>query len=135
MGLEIDIIGPTGFNMTDKALRRSGMDYIEHIIIHRHISFKVFLTTLQPQNKLVLLTTKAKKSYLDFQFSPDDILMLGRESCGVPEAVSLQVDDAVKIPMHKDFRSLNIAVAGAMVLGEALRQTGFTHQLATQGEV
>ncbi len=129
MGVEIDVIGPTGFNMTDKALRRSGMDYLDQVTIHRHISFDLFYSSLKPQNRLVLLTTKASQSYTSFSFQADDVLMLGRESCGVPEKVAQICDSRIIIPMQKLSRSLNIAVAGAMVLGEALRQTGHLQNL------
>ncbi len=130
MGLEIDIIGPTGFNMTDRALRRSGMDYLQHVVIHRHISYDAFTASLAEHNRLILLTTKAKHSFLNITYRKDDILLLGRESCGVPENVANSTDKQIKIPMQKPFRSLNIAIAGAMVLSEALRQTNHLQNLS-----
>ncbi len=122
LDVTVDVIGPTGFDMTDRALRRSGMDYLRHVDIVRHISFNEFLTTLN-QQRLVLLSTHAKQSHVEFEFKDSDVLMLGRESSGAPEEIHNIAQARVAIPMKKDLRSLNIAVAAAMVLGEALRQT------------
>lgn len=125
LNVPIDVIGPTGFDLSDKALRRAGMDYIAKSTLRRHISFARFLDTCQNENRrLVLTTSKTDHCYTDFQFEPRDTLLLGRESAGVPEAVAQKADARITIPMAAGTRSLNIAVAGAMILGEALRQTG-----------
>lgn len=132
LGVTVDVIGPTGFDMTDRALRRAGLDYLEHVEIARHVSFAAFqawrrdsasTTTTGAPPRLVLLTTRASTSHIAFAFRADDILMLGRESAGVPDEVHAVVDASVCIPMRPGLRSLNVAVAGAVVLGEALRQT------------
>ncbi len=129
LGVRVDVIGPTGFDMTDRALRRSGMDYLRHVEIVRHVSFEAFLITLD-ESRLILLSTHADKSHVEFEFNENDVLMLGRESSGAPEEVHNIAQERVAIPMKKDLRSLNIAVAAAMVLGEALRQTdGFSEIL------
>ncbi len=123
LGVEVDVIGPTGFDMTDRSLRRAGLDYLPHVKINRHISFDAFLQQVQSDNhRLILLTTHAEDSYTAFQFQENDVLMLGRESSGVPDEVHQIVDARVSIPLKKEMRSLNIAVAAGMVLGEALRQ-------------
>ena len=122
LGVPVDIIGPAGFDMTDRALRRAGLDYLDHAEIARHESFEAFDTTRQ--GRLVLLSTHASVPHTTFTFHGDDILMLGRESAGVPASVHARADARVRIPIADGLRSLNIAVAGAIVLGEALRQTG-----------
>lgn len=125
LGARVHIIEPCGFPFSDKGLRRAGLDYLEKASLKKHPSFEEFETWRQENGKrLILLTTKAKMSYIDFKFAPDDILLLGRESAGVPDAVSKVADASVLIPMDKGFRSLNVGVAGAIVLAEALRQIG-----------
>jgi tRNA (cytidine/uridine-2'-O-)-methyltransferase len=127
LDVPVDVIGPTGFDMTDRALRRAGLDYLDHVRIARHPSFDAFRLDLALRSssaRLVLLTTHGAVSHVDFAFRADDVLMLGRESAGVPEAVHAVADARVRIPLQPGLRSLNIAVAGAIVLGEALRQTG-----------
>ncbi|CFX52692.1 tRNA (cytidine(34)-2'-O)-methyltransferase [Candidatus Filomicrobium marinum] len=125
LGVPIDIIEPAGFSLSDKALKRAGLDYLTHLDMHRHESFAAFDTWRQQQGcRLVLLTTAAAQRYAEAAFAPTDILLLGRESVGVPREVHAQADLSVRIPMQPGMRSLNVAVAGAMVLGEALRQTG-----------
>lgn len=126
MGVAVDVIGPTGFDMTDRNLRRAGLDYLDHVEIARHLSFEAFRAARgrAPAGRLVLLTTRAPTAYADFSFASGDTLLLGRESAGVPDAVAATADADVRIPMRTGLRSLNVAVAAAMVLGEALRQTG-----------
>lgn len=125
LGVEIDIIEPAGFSLSDKALKRAGLDYIDHLKMQRHESFAAFDTwRAQAGRRLVLLTTAAQQSYADAAFRPDDILLLGRESAGVPPEVHARADLRIKVPMRAGLRSLNVAVAAAMVIGEALRQTG-----------
>ncbi|MBX9590045.1 MAG: tRNA (cytidine(34)-2'-O)-methyltransferase [Hyphomonadaceae bacterium] len=125
LGVAVDVIGPTGFDMTDRTLRRAGLDYLAHVEIVRHASFAGFDAARQVQaSRLVLLTTHGAVPYTGFAFRSDDTLLLGRESAGVPEAVHSAADARLCIPLRPGLRSLNVAVAAAMVLGEALRQTG-----------
>lgn len=123
LGLGVDVIGPTGFDMTDRALRRAGLDYLEHVSLTRHVSWGAFHRGVG-ERRLVLLTTRGDTSCYDIAFRPDDILLLGRESAGVPDEVHAVAHARIRIPMRAGLRSLNVAVAGAMALGEALRQTG-----------
>jgi tRNA (cytidine/uridine-2'-O-)-methyltransferase len=125
MGVPAHIIEPAGFPVSDRAFRRAGLDYLDAVKIERHISFAAFETWRKANGRrLVLLTTKAKQAYTSFAFGSDDILLVGRESSGVPDNVHASADASLRIPMYEGFRSLNIAVALAMVLGEGLRQTG-----------
>jgi tRNA (cytidine/uridine-2'-O-)-methyltransferase len=125
LAVPVDVIGPTGFDMTDRALRRAGMDYLDHVEIVRHIDFAAFDAARKiAHRRLLLLTTKGETSHLATSFQSSDVLLLGRESAGAPEAVHAQADGRVCIPLVPGMRSLNIAVAAALVLGEALRQTG-----------
>lgn len=125
LGVAVDIIEPCGFLFTDRGLRRAGMDYLVLADVARHESWRAFLAVLRDRrSRLVLLTRKGPVSYTDFAFAPDDVLLLGRESAGVPDEVRANVDAALRIPLMPGLRSLNVALAGAMVLGEALRQTG-----------
>jgi len=119
LGVCIDIIEPCGFLFTDKGFRRAGMDYLELATVTRHPSWEAF----RPAGRLVLLTTGAELAYTDFAFHPDDTLLLGRESAGVPDEVHAAADARLRIPMRPGLRSINVALAAAMVLGEALRQT------------
>jgi tRNA (cytidine/uridine-2'-O-)-methyltransferase len=123
LGVAVDLIEPAGFVMTDKHLRRAGMDYLEHTELMRHRSWQAFIDQPARQGRLILLSTRASDDYVDFRFAEDDTLMVGRESDGAPDAVHQYVDGAVRVPMISNMRSLNVAVAAAMVLGEALRQT------------
>lgn len=116
------IIEPCGFTFTDKKLRRSGMDYLEHAEIHRHGSWELFLKE-KPPGRLIALDGKGETTHLDFQFEPNDFLLLGQEGDGLPDSVFHACDHRVRIPMAQGLRSLNVAIAGAMVLNEALRQT------------
>ncbi|MBI3703335.1 MAG: tRNA (cytidine(34)-2'-O)-methyltransferase [Rhizobiales bacterium] len=125
LGLEAHIIEPAGFPVTDRAFRRAGMDYLDRVAIIRHGSFAAFEDwRARERLALVLLTTGATRSYLDHTFRDDQVLLFGRESAGVPEAVHQAADARICIPMRHGLRSLNIAVAVAMVAGEAIRQTG-----------
>jgi tRNA (cytidine/uridine-2'-O-)-methyltransferase len=124
LGVGVDVIAPTGFDMTDRALRRAGLDYLAHVEIVRHASFADFETARRRSgSRLVLLTTRAETAYTSFAFQVSDTLLVGRESAGVPEAVHAGAAARLRIPMRSGLRSLNVAVAAAMVLGEALRQT------------
>lgn len=121
LGLAVDLIEPAGFLLTERAFRRAGMDYLEAVELTRHRDFAAFHAELP--GRLVLLTTKGETPYLDFAFEGADTLLLGRESAGVPEAVHAAAAARLTVPMRSGLRSLNVAVAAAMVLGEALRQT------------
>jgi tRNA (cytidine/uridine-2'-O-)-methyltransferase len=125
LGAEAHIIEPAGFPVTDRAFRRAGLDYLDQVAITRHGSFAAFEDWRRAERLgLVLLTTTAEHPYLDHVFKDDQVLVFGRESAGAPEAVHKAADTRLCIPMREGFRSLNIAVAVAMVAGEALRQTG-----------
>jgi tRNA (cytidine/uridine-2'-O-)-methyltransferase len=124
LGAEAHIIEPAGFPVSDRAFRRAGMDYLDRVTLTRHASWGVFDQWRRAGGlRLVLLTTRATTCYLDHQFSRDDVLMFGRESAGVPEAVHAAADARLTIPIRPGLRSLNVAMACAMVVGEALRQT------------
>ena len=123
LGLGVDIIEPCGFAFSDRRLKRAGMDYIDRVSLIRHDSWADFETD-KGDTRLILLTTKADLNYCEFNFTGTDTLLLGRESAGVPAQVHVVADARLTIPMSPDLRSLNIATAAAMVLGEALRQTG-----------
>ncbi len=131
----VHIIEPAGFIMTDKSLRRAGMDYLEHTQLHRHKNWQSFYELMQQQKRrILLLTTQAHTPYTDFSFNTQDVLMLGRESAGVPQQVHEQADATLIIPMRPHMRSLNIALAGAIALAEGLRQTGgFPHIPTSKG--
>ena len=128
LDLELDIIEPCGFLFNDKGLRRAGMDYLEMSHYRRHASWDDFLnyrTEHQDEyGRIILLTTHASKPYIDFEFKKNDIILMGRESAGVPEIVHQTADARLLIPMNKNARSINVAVSAVMVVGEALRQTG-----------
>jgi tRNA (cytidine/uridine-2'-O-)-methyltransferase len=125
LGVDAAIIGPAGFPTGDRHFRRSGMDYLDHVSLARHncfSDFKCWRDAQIPPRRLILLTTKARTPYWDCSYRPGDILMVGRESAGVPEEVAACADLSVMIPMQPGMRSLNVAVAAGIVLGEALRQ-------------
>lgn len=122
LGVPVDVIGPTGFDMTDRALKRAGLDYLAAVEIVRHISFATYLETRGP-GRLILLSTHGDVAHTTFAFRADDTLLLGRESAGAPNDVHARAEARVAIPIREGLRSLNIAVAAAIALGEALRQT------------
>ena len=121
MGNGCDIIEPCGFPFSHSALKRAGMDYIEVVDLGHHANAASFLDGLD--GRLILLTTKAAQPYTDFEFHLTDTLLLGRESAGAPDWLHDRADARLFIPMAPGLRSINVALAGAMVLGEALRQT------------
>ncbi|MEX0591751.1 MAG: TrmH family RNA methyltransferase [Xanthobacteraceae bacterium] len=124
-GGPVHIGGPASFAATARGLRRAGLDYLDHVTLVNHVTFAAFEEWRRAERRrLVLLTTKAAASYAGFGFAPNDVLLCGRESSGVPEAIHGAADARVKVPMRPHLRSLNVAVSLAMVLGEALRQTG-----------
>lgn len=123
LGLAVDIIEPAGFPVSDKSFRRSGMDYLDHVAWRRHDDMTAFDSWRRKDGRrLVLMTTQGALPYADFVFQPGDVLMAGRESAGVPETVHAVADARILVPMRPGLRSLNVAVATAMVTGEALRQ-------------
>ncbi|MEQ8355123.1 MAG: tRNA (cytidine(34)-2'-O)-methyltransferase [Kiloniellaceae bacterium] len=130
LGIGLDIIEPCGFLLDDKRLKRAGLDYHAQAALRRHRSWSDFQTNRAPPaehaagGRLVLLTTGGDRPYTGFAFAADDTLLLGSESAGVPAAVHDAADARLVIPLQPDCRSLNVAQAAAMVLGEALRQTG-----------
>ena len=127
-GLEAHIIEPAGFPTTDRAFRRAGMDYLDQVEIVRHPSWERFERwRAEAGARLLLFTTRATRSYLEHVFRPDDVLLFGRESSGAAENVHAAADARLVIPMREGLRSLNVAMAAAMALGEAMRQTGLTH--------
>jgi tRNA (cytidine/uridine-2'-O-)-methyltransferase len=121
LGVPVDIIEPCGFLFGEAGFRRAGMDYADSAEIVRHASWDAFLANRS--GRLILLTTKADESYTRFMFAPDDTLLLGRETVGVPDHVHHAADARLRIPMRTGLRALNVSQAGAMALAEALRQT------------
>jgi tRNA (cytidine/uridine-2'-O-)-methyltransferase len=119
--LAVDIIEPCGFVWDDRRLRRAGMDYLADVALARHASWQAYRDQLS--GRLVLLTTKAERAYPAFAFRSDDNLLVGRESAGVPDEVHAAASERLRIPMRSGRRSINVALAASMVLGEALRQT------------
>ncbi|MDE2350880.1 MAG: tRNA (cytidine(34)-2'-O)-methyltransferase [Alphaproteobacteria bacterium] len=124
LGVGVEIIEPCGFLLTDRAFRRAGMDYLGRADFVRHASWDAFRAAQRTRGgRLILLTTKAALPYTDYEFAADDTILVGRESAGAPGEVHAAADVALRIPLLPGLRSLNVAQAAAMVLGEALRQT------------
>lgn len=124
LGLTVDIVEPAGFDLSDRALRRAGMDYADQAAIRRHLTWRHFLDwKAGTARRLILASTRAKQSYRRFEFRPDDILLFGRESAGAPDEVHQAADARLRIPMVEGRRSLNLAISAALIAGEALRQT------------
>ena len=124
LGVAVHIIHPTGFPFSRRELKRGGLDYLDHALIHEHDSYAHFESwRAGAGRRLVLLTTKSSESAYLARYGDGDILMLGRESAGVPDAVAASADLRVRIPMRPGLRSINVAVAASLILGEALRQT------------
>lgn len=123
MGAAVDLIEPMGFVWEDRRVRRTAMDYIDHVEIARHAGFDAFRATVGAR-RLILFTTKSTSSAYDFRFMPDDILLFGKESAGVPPAIHEACDARLRIPIRPQVRSMNLATSTAIALGEALRQTG-----------
>ena len=123
LGVAVDLIEPLGFQWDDARVRRTAMDYIDHVEITRHTSFAAFHQTIGAL-RLVLFTTKASQSSYDFAYQPSDVLLFGKESAGVPAEVAALCDARVRIPIRAEVRSMNLASAAALALGEGLRQVG-----------
>jgi len=121
LGVAVDVIEPCGFVWSDRHLKRAGMDYLDSVALTRHGSWEIFLAG--NRSRLLLLTTKGDRRYDDFAYDAGDTLILGRESAGAPREVHDAAAARLMIPMRPGLRSINVALAGAMVLGEALRQT------------
>jgi len=138
--LDVDahIIEPAGFAASDRTMRRAGMDYLDHVRLRRHLSWAAFLEWRRqevPGARLLLLTTRSDTPYFAFPYAESDILLLGRESAGVPPDVHAAADARLSVPMQAGMRSLNVAVAAAMVAGEALRQARWTVDTGAGGSV
>ena len=128
LGFTVHIIHPAGFPISAKTLARAGLDYIDHAAVREHASMERFEAwRTEAGRRLVLLTTKAADSVYEAEFRDGDVLMMGRESAGVPDAVAERADLRLRIPMRPGLRSINVALSAAMVMGEAMRQVdGFT---------
>lgn len=133
-GTSLHLIEPLGFHLDEKSVKRSGMDYWPHLDVSRYINFEEF-QKLHPGVKIWMATTKAKKMYTDVSFAPDDYIMFGKESAGIPEEILIEhEEDCIRIPMLEEIRSLNLANSVAIVLYEALRQNQFSN-MQKQGEL
>ena len=131
LAIPAHIIEPAGFPVSDRAFRRAGMDYLDQVVLTRHASWEAFETWRRREGlRLILFTTRATTMYLDHRFQTGDLLLFGRESAGVPDAVHAAADASLLIPMQPSARSINVAMACAMAVGEALRQTEgpYSHQ-------
>lgn len=122
LGAAVDLIEPLGFAWDDRRVRRTAMDYIDHVAVTHHTGFEGFQATLG-KARLILFTTKASQSAYDFTYRADDTLLFGKESAGVPPEIAAGCDARVRIPIRPEVRSMNLAIAAALALGEALRQT------------
>lgn len=133
-GARLHLIEPLGFHLDEKSIKRAGMDYWEHLDVTRYVNFKEF----QEKNsgaRIWMATTKARQNYSDVKFGPDDYIMFGKESAGIPEEILVDhEEDCIRIPMLPEIRSLNLSNSVAIVLYEALRQNGFSH-MQTAGEL
>jgi tRNA (cytidine/uridine-2'-O-)-methyltransferase len=123
LGAAVDLIEPMGFTWDDRRVRRTAMDYIDHVSVTRHAGFDAFRATIGG-SRLVLFTTKANAQAYAFRYEGSDVLLFGKESAGVPAEVAAAADATVRLPMRAEVRSLNLATSAALALGEALRQTG-----------
>ena len=133
-GTPLHLIEPLGFHLDEKSIRRAGMDYWQYLDLHRYVNFEEFRKE-HPGAKIWMATTKAKRSYTDVSFGPDDFIMFGKESAGIPEEILVEHEETcIRIPMLSEIRSLNLSNSVAIVLYEALRQNGFS-QMQKQGEL
>ncbi len=133
-GTPLHLIEPLGFRLDEKSIRRSGMDYWERLDVSRYINFTEFQEK-HPRVKIWMATTKAKRMYTEVSYGPDDYIMFGKESAGIPEEILVEHEDScIRIPMLPAIRSLNLSNSVAIVLYEALRQQGF-EQMQREGEL
>lgn len=133
-GTSLHLIEPLGFHLDEKSIRRAGMDYWEHLDVTRYMNYQEFLAQ-HPGAKIWMATTKAKRSYTDVIFGPDDFIMFGKESAGIPEEILVENEKTcIRIPMLPQIRSLNLSNSVAIVLYEALRQNGFS-SMQTEGKL
>ena len=133
-GSTLHLIEPLGFRLNEKEVKRAGMDYWEHLDVRRYINFQEFLEK-NPKAKIWMATTKAKRCYTEVSFGPEDFIMFGKESAGIPEEILVENEEScIRIPMLPEIRSLNLSNSVAIVLYEALRQNGFS-QFQTEGEL
>ena len=141
-GTKLHLIEPLGFHLDEKSIKRAGMDYWDKLDVTRYINYKEFLEVNKPK-RIIMATTKAHKTYDDIQFEPDDFIMFGKESAGIPEEILVENEETcVRIPMIGDTRSLNLSNSVAIILYEALRQQGFDnlsvygnlHRMSWKGE-
>lgn len=127
LGLGVDIIEPAGFDISDRNLKRAGMDYLASVALTRHVDWQAFETWRAASGRrLVLASTKAALPYVEHAFLPGDVLLFGRESAGVPDHIHDAADARILIPMVDGQRSINVAMSAAMIAGEALRQTSWS---------
>ncbi len=133
-GTKLHLIEPLGFKLNEKSIKRAGMDYWEHLDVTRYVNFEEFLEK-NPNAKIWMATTKAKHIYTEVEYSPDDFIMFGKESAGIPEEILVDYEETcIRIPMLEQVRSLNLSNSVAIVLYEALRQNGFSH-MQLEGEL
>ncbi|MBQ7066194.1 MAG: tRNA (uridine(34)/cytosine(34)/5-carboxymethylaminomethyluridine(34)-2'-O)-methyltransferase TrmL [Lachnospiraceae bacterium] len=133
-GTSLHLIEPLGFKLDEKSIKRAGMDYWEHLDVTRYVNFREFLEK-HPNAKIWMATTKAKHVYTDVEFSPDDFIMFGKESAGIPEEILVDYEETcIRIPMLEKIRSLNLSNSVAIVLYEALRQNNFSN-MQLEGEL
>ena len=133
-GTSLHLIEPLGFRLDEKSIKRAGMDYWQHLDVHRYVNFEEFLTK-NPGAKIWMATTKAKHTYSDVEFGENDFIMFGKESAGIPEEILVDYEDTcIRIPMLPEIRSLNLSNSVAIVLYEALRQQGFA-SMQLEGEL
>ncbi len=133
-GTSLHLIEPLGFRLDEKSLQRAGMDYWQHLDVHRYVNFEEFLQK-NPGAKIWMATTKAKHTYSDVEFGENDFIMFGKESAGIPEEILVDYEDTcIRIPMLPEIRSLNLSNSVAIVLYEALRQQGFA-SMQLEGEL
>ena len=133
-GTSLHLIEPLGFRLDEKSIKRAGMDYWEHLDVTRYMNYQEFLEK-HPNAKIWMATTKAKKTYTEAEFGPDDFIMFGKESAGIPEEILVDNEETcIRIPMLDEIRSLNLSNSVAIVLYEALRQNNFAG-MQTEGEL
>ena len=133
-GTPLLLIEPLGFRLDEKAIKRAGMDYWQHLDVHRYMNFEEFREK-NPDAKIWMATTKAKRTYTEVEYGPDDYIMFGKESAGIPEEILVENEEhCIRIPMLPTIRSLNLSNSVSIILYEALRQNGFS-DMQREGEL